>query len=92
MSINPLRLPASILAAVLIVAAPTVATASNQAEATAHSADSVGIGGAGMFIPASHLNGPFGAGGPFAALGGAGAFIPASPMIGPGVRANTVSA
>jgi hypothetical protein len=38
-------------------------------------ASSVGIGGAGAFIPPLHANGVFGAGGPNAATGGAGAFI-----------------
>jgi hypothetical protein len=36
----------------------------------------VGIGGAGAFIPPAHVNGVFGAGGPLAGVGGAGAFIP----------------
>ena len=38
--------------------------------------DSPGLGGAGAFIPPSHANGVFDAGGPLAGVGGAGAFIP----------------
>ena len=40
------------------------------------SAVSSAVGGAGAFIPPSHANGVFGAGGPLAGIGGAGAFIP----------------
>lgn len=69
-----------IAASMVIASAARSATPSNQAEAAAQRTDNTGIGGAGAFIRASHVNGPFGAGGPFAARGGAGAFIPASAI------------
>lgn len=71
---NPARILIIIAATTLTVA--TIAASTSEGPATTAGTPAVGIGGAGAFIPPSHVNGPFGAGGPLAGIGGAGAFIP----------------